>query len=93
MSVKQSRYKRIAVVEVRCWHGVRARTLGVEKNSLGFGRFCQRGFIDHFSKEKEIEVDKWRPVIVVIVVVIVVVPEALMSYCRLCSVLGKPLNN
>jgi hypothetical protein len=53
MSVKQSRYKRIAVVEVRCWHGVRARTLGVEKNSLGFGRFCQRGFIDHFSKEKK----------------------------------------
>ena len=85
------------MVEVRCWHGVRARTLGVEKNSLGFGRFCQRGFIDHFSKEKKkkkkkkkkkgLEVDKWRPVF------FVVVPEALMSYCRLCSVLGKPLNN
>lgn len=79
------------MVEVRCWHGVRVRTLGVEKNSLGFGRFCQRGFIDHFSKEKKksngLEVDKWRPVF------FVVVPEALISYCRLCSVFGKPLNN
>lgn len=52
-----------------------------EKNSLGFGRFCQRGFIETmFQKKKKLnglEVDKWRPVFFV-----VVVPEALMSYCR-----------
>lgn len=52
--------KGLKVVEVRSWHGVcvlhtRLRTLVVGKSSLVFVRFCQRRFIDHFSKEKEIE--------------------------------------
>lgn len=78
------------MVEARCWPGVRVQTLGVEKIPLVWGGSAKEVLLTIFQEKKklnDLEVAKWRPAF------FVAVPEALMSYCRLCSVFRKPLNN
>lgn len=47
--------RRAAAMLDRRWHGVCVSQDSELWVTQFFGRFCQRGFIDHFSEEKEIE--------------------------------------